>query len=43
MNIIKGCRADDTRRLVAVTFYNAVIVTKNHVRYVSGRYIVRKL
>jgi len=28
--------------LLAVTYYNAVIVTENHLRFVNGRHIVSK-
>jgi len=40
MNFIKGRRAD--RRLLAVTYNKVVIVTENHLRFVTHRHITCK-
>jgi len=41
MNLIEGCRADVTGDcwLLAVTYHNAVIVTENHLHFVTGSHI----
>ena len=40
---IEGCRAARHRRLLVVTYCNAVIVTENHLHFVIGCHIVSKV